>query len=503
VGKSETAAAPERIREQKALYLSLAVFCAAYGLLFPLLFSGAPSLIWVAPFFAGIIFLICLYDYRLGVYLLFVFLPLPNIANWKPAFTGLVVILWLGEKILRGPHPREWLKHPLAFVSLFFVLAGIISVTASSNLKEAGLQYARLVGNLLCILVFTDLFQDRSLFFKCLTILLSVAVAEVALAAVEFLRHFAAVWPNLYRCSATFAHPNLFGRYLSTLAMIALALGVLFPPRRWRFWLLAGVFVIGIMLSFSRASLLGLGVGALFFLVNFYRLKYRVLFNLGLGAAVVAANIALLVGVGAQAQHPLQDDINRYTERYLPTVDTGWGTRLYSKLGRDQIWTGSMRMFMDRPLTGVGFGLIIPESPSYMDVDYLTVSGLLEAYQAQGYIEPHGIANAHNMVLAALVDMGVTAIIFLLWSYGVIFYCGYRNLQLPVNPEQRWMIILGLTVVIMDGVIGLVEPANIFGTGISGFLFAVFAATIFAAAKMGIKPPAPAPSTPIAGTAGL
>jgi putative inorganic carbon (hco3(-)) transporter len=172
------------------------------------------------------------------------------------------------------------------------------------------------------------------------------------------------------RATATYTHPNNLALFLERTVLVTIGIGVM-RPRWWPVWVLAGVQLAGLGLTFSRGALIAVGVGVsvLFLLRGLYTWLLLLLAG-GVGVA----------GVG----------IILFPERLVDAGGSG------AEPTRFTIWRASWRMILDHPLFGVG-----PDQFLYQ--------------YSRRYIEPMGwperyTSHPHNIVLDTWLRLGVVGL---------------------------------------------------------------------------------------------
>lgn len=180
------------------------------------------------------------------------------------------------------------------------------------------------------------------------------------------------------RASAFFDNPNTMALLLVLSALFA-AERVWTCKRRSHRWLYAGaaaLALVGIGVSYSRAALVGIPVGAVMLgAMLIRRARDRVVFLVAL-AALFAAVLAI-PGVGARAYSIVNF-----------TGDPSAMDRIY-------LSEASIEMFVDHPLTGVGIQAFRAAYPDYAD-DRVT-------------IDP--VTDGHQMVFSVPAEVGVLGLI--------------------------------------------------------------------------------------------
>ena len=203
---------------------------------------------------------------------------------------------------------------------------------------------------------------------------------------------------HVYRINSLFWDPNMCGRFMVVVAVLAAAAALALPGTRRR-WLPAGVAALAaaaLLLTFSRSSWLALSTAAILF--EFVWLGRRK------GLVVASLTVALLLG-GFVAYTQLRSP--GATERKLETL-YGW-----NKLsgGRAYLVRGGWKMFERHP-EGIGFGGFPLAYPDYRQ--YHLVRGEKRPLGAKDLTESHTTAMT---ILAEQGVEGIAAFVALLVAY--------------------------------------------------------------------------------------
>jgi O-antigen ligase len=180
---------------------------------------------------------------------------------------------------------------------------------------------------------------------------------------------------DVHRSTATYLHPNNLSLYLERVVMLALVPGMMLRGRiRWGFLAVSAVLLVGVAVTFSRGALLGVAVGcSVALLAHPVRHGWKLL---GVGALGALVTFALVAGT-----------------RFSGSDSSGFvETRRY-------LWTGSVRMLWDFPITGIGLDQFLWLNQSrYIDPRIWS-----ERYTS----------HPHNLVLDSWLSLGVPGLALL------------------------------------------------------------------------------------------
>jgi O-antigen ligase len=184
------------------------------------------------------------------------------------------------------------------------------------------------------------------------------------------------VW-TIVRPPSTFGYVSYFATWLLFVVFLSLAL----PGRFAK--LCAALALLAMVLTGTRAALLGLATGAVFWL--FWR-------GLRVPRRVLAGALAAILALAALYVSPLGQPL-RSRARWF--AEDPWGG------ARPLLWRDSLRMGLARPLTGHGPETFTAAFPHYESRD------LARAYPDFAHESPH------NIFLDALVGQGIAGMLLL------------------------------------------------------------------------------------------
>lgn len=303
---------------------------------------------------------------------------------------GTVVVSQLvqGHAPLRMPGELVW--------AAIFVAWGLLATLSAVDLEIAIRQLLQLVVAVCLALVVTTLVRDLGLVRQLLWLLVGVAAAST-LPALLGGQGFRAAYGGAVvsgRLEGTFTQPNQFGSFtmVTLLLGIALALGARSARERLLALVATAPLVLGLLLSLSRSSWIGVifGIAVLVVLLPAAR-RTLVL------AAVPLAAVAVAIGAFA----PDEPQVSVVGARLSTLAETGGGNPYDS---RPRIWAEGVREVKLDPLTGHGPG-------GFVVMSVRSASGA-QTIQAE---------HAHNVLLTAAAEYGLPGALLLV---GLTASCG-------------------------------------------------------------------------------
>jgi O-antigen ligase len=305
-----------------------------------------------------------------------------------------------GPESLTGPAGRDdpvpsvWLPRALATFVVLYALQTFYSEDFSKGLQEVCFF---LVPFTLAYALLREVDWDRRLLVWTFLLVVAEGIVFVLIGSVEYVSRSlfwneAVIRSNefhtYFRVNSIFWDPNILGRYLALVIVVAttVLLWIRRPERR-TFWLLAGAILVlwlGLAQTFSQSSFIAMlaGLAVLAALRWSWRWTLAVVVVGVLGAALVV----LFVGGKGKIT---SDGIN---------VDTS---------GRSHLISGGAELFSDRPLWGYGAGSFQQAYKNHLDGGKAPVT--------ISHTEPITVASEQGL-FGLVVYVGL--IVVALWTMG-------------------------------------------------------------------------------------
>jgi len=269
---------------------------------------------------------------------------------------------------------------------------------------------------------------------------------------------------------STFGNPNRYSGFVG--GVIPVMVGYFLVVRGIRKWILGAVIPLtftGMMMTFTRGALMGLGVAILVMLVV-------IIFYKGFGFFrhyLLRFSYLILVFGAVVAIFSTENFINisRYT--VVERASSAVAAQEVSVRQRLMIWKISLMMAKDRPVIGQGVGTY--------KYHYLV-------YQGKYFEDPKNqdelklavwAREAHNEYVQILAEMGILGFIFWFWFLFTFFRGRYRSLKAEKEKSYIFFTRLGFT---MGALVVLVHatvsfPLHIVPNGLLLFLLMGLACT--------------------------
>jgi len=212
------------------------------------------------------------------------------------------------------------------------------------------------------------------------------------------------------RATGPYRHPNNLALYLDRAAIFVLALAVTSKQHRRLFAICAAVCGFGLAATLSRGAAIAYVAGACW-IVGVARIR-RGWWWIGLGVALGAVVIGL---IGA--------------DRLTDTGSAG------SRSSRELIWSASVDMISDHPITGIGLDQFVTQYGRR----YVDPAGWAERYTS----------HPHNLVLDVWLRLGITGLFVFAGIAAAVISVARR----PVSPGRKRSIWIGATAALIAGLV--------------------------------------------------
>jgi len=268
---------------------------------------------------------------------------------------------------------------------------------------EGVILYLHLLTFFLIIISIFPKKEDWFLFFKITAIVSAFSSFAGILQKLGIFQFYGLGLPG--RISGTWTNPDFFGPYIVLTIFLGIIVLLDEKNKNWRaIW--ASILILNfitLILSGTRASWIGFGIGIVF-LVLLNRRKRKIIL---LGALGFVLLVLLLV----LNQEKLSLAENVLFQRAVSIFDI----ETLLKSSRLPVWQTAIRAWEERPIFGWG-----PESFSYLYDKYFKASYLQSIPKNINFDRPH------NKILEVMTSSGVIGLLSYLLIFSAIFFCLYR-----------------------------------------------------------------------------
>jgi O-antigen ligase len=473
-----------KTRKIIVLYLLVAVFLS-----FSLFFMLKKETLW---FFVLPLVLIVAYYYvvSLDKVILFITFFTPIAINFQDPRIGAtlsvpteplmfgVVIIFLGNLLLERNYNRHVARHPLSYL-IYFSLFWMLVTSFTSHLPLVSFKH--LLSRIWFVVPFyfvaVPMFRKKKNIHRFLWLYI-VALSGVII--YTLIRHAAHGFDEE---SGHWVMSPFYNDHTAYGAAIALYLPVLagylfYPGVSFYKKLLVlpffGLYIVAIILSYTRAAWLGLGVAAVVLLLVLLRVRFR----------WVMVGAVVLVALGFIFYQPIMDrmeknrqDSSTNMEQHLQSMTNVSSDA--SNLERLNRWASAIRMFQQRPWLGWGPG-------TYQFV-YAPFQLASERTIISTNLGDRG--TAHSEYLGPLSEEGVLGLLSVLALFGYAVFLGltlYHRARKAKNREVSIMslvITLGLVTYFVHGFLNNFLDTDKLSVPVWGFMAILVALDVYHLSK--------------------
>lgn len=367
------------------------------------------------------------------VYWMIIFIPFSIAVS--PVFTnialGFLFFGFLMKKILKKE--MFFAKTPIDLPFLILIIVSIISIVNSIDYIASIRGIFKLVRYALIYLVFVEELKDR-LHIKRIVLAMLLGASLASFDAIwqiifgkDFIRgHTPIMNIGLARATAAFPNANVLGVYLSPFAPLVLAFALYYfkAKKRIIMFMVSGLILTGILLTFSRPAVLAVYLSVLF-LISVKKDKLL---------------ISILVIILILTPFILPKNIKQWakTTNYNPII-------LLCNTDRISIYRNSCNMIKHHPIIGVGINTFSKNYLKYkLKLDYAMTGDTIYA---------------HNNFLHMAGEIGLLGLSAFIWLLLRLFLY-YNRIYKNLKDNYLKILLLGLAASILAFLInGLTESS--------------------------------------------
>ena len=401
--------------------------------------------------------LILLYIYALDKLMLFIIFATPLAIEYKnpdfqigfslptePLMFGIMLLFFL-RLLYEGKMDKKILKHPIT-IALIINLVWIFITCLTSTLPLVSFKFllARLwfvtTFYFYGILLFKKFSNIRKMLWLSIIPLTGVIIYTIIMHAQNGFDEESAhwvMWPfyrdhTVYGAILALFFPAVVGLTFSKATSTISKIGS---------WCILGVFVVGLILSYTRAAWLGLSISLVVFILLLIKIRFRtILISV---ATIIVLFFSFKDQLFMKLEKNRQDSSNNLTEHVQSISNISSDA---SNLERFNRWSCAWRMFKDKPIVGFGPGTYMfkyaPYQFSYEKTIISTNNG--------------DNGNAHSEYIGPLAESGILGSLSFIAIAICIIYTAVKLYMRLQNKDAKMLVmvfLLGLITYFAHGVL--------------------------------------------------
>lgn len=362
----------------------------------------------------------------------------------EPFMAGLL-ILFILKIFVEGKFQPKFSAHPMS-LTLVIYLFWMFFTSLTSSMPFVSFKY--FLARLWFIVVFYFLFslllkkkENLKTFFWFYMAPLTIVVIYTLIRHIEFgLTKQASTWVM----TPFFREHTNYGAALAMYVPVSFAFAFFIKDKLWiriLYFLVFGILLVGLILSFTRAAWLSVLVATGVLLILVLRIKwYVVVAAFALVIGVILYNWTDIYMVLSKNQKVSSDDLGEHV-----TSATNISTDV-SNLERINRWKSAIRMFKERPVVGWGPGTYMFQYAPFQKPHEKTIISTNNA----------DLGNAHSEYLGPLAEMGLPGLILVLVIVLQIFILGHKMYNSELHHETKVLVLaafLGLITYFSHGLL--------------------------------------------------
>ncbi len=440
----------EKYRNQIILLLSFAFLVVN-------IFFIIEEVVWVL-FFPLAIILIALYIISLDKVLLLITLLTPLSVGITMADGGLglsipteplligVSVLFVFRLIFYDDFDKRLFYHPLTIVIILYLFWMLIT---SINSELPVVSFKFLLSKLWFIIPFY--FVIIKIFKNELNLRLFIFCYAVSLLIVIFYTIFMHAKYGFSEETGHWVMTPFYNDHTAYGAMLAFFIPALFLFSRFKEYtktirllsfIISAIFIIALVLSFSRAAWVSLAVAIISGILIVLRIKLKWLVLL---TVILIGSFYLFQN---EIVHRLEKNTNESSENYIEHIKSIYNISSdASNLERINRWQAAIRLFKERPFMGWGPGT------------YQFVYASSQRSQEKTIISTNAgdMGNAHSEYLGPLAEMGLVGMLLIITMVILVLATGIRIYRNTIRPEIKMLSLASVLALITYFTHGLIN----------------------------------------------
>jgi len=345
----------------------------------------------------------------------------------EPIIAAIMLLFFL-KLVYEQRYERNILKHPVT-IAIIIYLVWMFITSVTSEIRWISFKYfiSQLWYIVAFYFLFIKLFKEKENFHRFLWYYGIPLALVIIYITIQHSAH------GFERQAGTWIVGPFFNDHTNYSAVISLLAPMFFififhkkynAPQRYLTLLIFLLFATGVVLSYSRASWLGIIVAFAAFWVIYLRINYR----------YILATAILLLGLFYTFQTEIRITLERDQQEssgdfkehiqsiYNITTDA-------SNMERINRWNSAIRMFKERPVFGWGPGT------------YQFVYAPFQRWEDYTPITTHfgDVGNAHSEYIGPLAESGLPGMLTFIAIVITVLYTGIRNFYKIKDNDLRWL----------------------------------------------------------------
>jgi O-antigen ligase len=389
----------------------------------------------------------------------------------EPMMLGVTIIFLANLLLDHNKYDKRISNHPISYI-IYLMLFWMFVSSLTSELPVVSFKYfaARIWFVVPFYFLAALMFKDRSKIHKFLWLYIIPLTIVIFYTVINHAKYGFDEETGHWVMSPFYNDHTAYG---AALAMFFPAIfGYLFFPglKMWKrlfVFAVLVIYIIAIILSYSRASWLSLGVALGVFILVILKIKFRWIFF----------TLVVLLGIFFSFQHQILDRLEKNktesSRNFVEHLESMTNISSdASNLERINRWQSALRLFEERPVFGWGPG-------TYQFV-YAPYQRSKEKTIISTNLGDKG--NAHSEYLGPLAEEGLPGTIIVLLLVGFIVYTGIAIYIKSKDKEVRYlsmMVLLGLVTYFTHGFLNNFLDTDKLSVPVWGFIAILVALNVY------------------------
>ncbi len=341
--------------------------------------------------------------------------------------------------------PKPFLLKSVFVAGIAFALWSVVSMFSAINYREGYYEVSRhLLNIILLFFVMTAIAKEESQIVKLCKALVLVALVQSFVGILQYYDVAFAELPGTTKPYGLMSNRNLFGS--AQALMLPFVIYVFYKAAK--FWKIIAVsafigIIISLLLSQTRSAWIAAAVFLIFslILVLIFSPKNRKKWIIGFMAAVACITATVFIVLATDTEGRMKQSVTERTISLSQNAEENT-EGIESAQERFKIWSKTIRLIKDKPITGAGPGNWKINIPAY------GTDGLAWAH---GDVAPD---RPHNIYLLVAGETGIPGAILYFGMWVLIVIVAFKVIYKPRSEDQRILNILmlcGLAAFASDG----------------------------------------------------